>query len=146
MLYIEILRKYDPKVTLGIFRIINDDFVKDFASIELPDKNNTNEISCIPEGEYECEILKNSNRIRYPHISILNVRNRFGIKIHIANFVSQLRGCIACGFKHADLNKDGIIDVTNSRNALNEILSILKNFGFVPGDGKKFKLIIKKSS
>ena len=63
-------------------------------SIELPWKNNTKRISCIPEGKYLLE------KRRYPkhgeQIGIPQVLGREAILIHTANVAQkELQGCIA---------------------------------------------------
>ncbi len=53
---------------------------------------------------------------------VLNVPGRSGIRIHTANYERQLLGCIAPGFKFADLNKDGKIDISESTAAYDALL------------------------
>lgn len=68
------------------------------------------------------------------HYHVQNVPNRSGILFHPANYVFQLQGCTAPGLSHTDLNKDGVIDVTNSRLAMQKMLTVL---------GDRFKLIVQ---
>lgn len=111
--------------TLGILTLYDDhDFpFYEVRSLELPWKNNERRISCIPEGEYE--IVKRFSEKYGNHFHILDVPDRSYILIHNANFVRQLRGCIAVGFSHSDIDGDGLRDVTQSRKtilALNKML------------------------
>ena len=94
-------------------------------TLELPWKHNERLISCIPRGTYECQKVGVSPHIPYQHIWVKNVPGRDGIKIHVANFVSQLRGCIAPGETLADLNKDGMMDTINSRRTLSRLMENL---------------------
>ena len=55
------------------------------------------------------------------------------ILIHNANYVSQLMGCIAVGDAHVDINKDGLVDTTNSVATLKKIMAMLPD---------KFKITI----
>lgn len=96
------------------------------VSIELPYKGNQQNESAIPAGIYELEYLSNSPSFKYPHYWVKDVPGRGAIKIHVANYVQELRGCIAPGRTHKDLNKDGIIDIFESAKALNQIVSIMK--------------------
>ena len=66
---------------------------------------------------------------------IEKVSNRTGIRIHSANFYYQLNGCIALGVTPKDVNKDGQLDVLNSRNTI-------KAFEQFMGKSN-FKLLIK---
>ena len=49
-----------------------------------------------------------------------DVPGRSECKFHTANYVRQLNGCIAPGENFTDINGDGVIDITNSRAALNK--------------------------
>lgn len=44
-------------------------------------------------------------------------RRRVGIRIHPANFARDLLGCVAPGLDVADIDKDGVYDMTQSRKA-----------------------------
>jgi len=121
--------------TIGRLDVVNGD-VELFScmTLELAWNNNLRQISCIPYGEYNCEKKEATAAIPYQHVTVLNVRDRSGIAIHKANYASQLRGCIAVGDKHVDINKDGNLDVTNSSNTFKKLMDILPN---------NFKLTIK---
>lgn len=93
------------------------------VSLELAWKNNAKEISCIPEGTYK--LKKRYSEKHKNHFHVLNVPDREMILIHPANYVRQLQGCIAPGSAHADIDKDGWLDVINSRISLNKILAEL---------------------
>ena len=86
-------------------------------TLELPWKENPSNISCIPVGEYEVE-LTYSPAFKKMLWLIKDVPDREGIRIHTANYVRELRGCIAPGLNKQDIDGDGIIDVTNSKKAL----------------------------
>jgi hypothetical protein len=98
-------------------------------TLERPDKNNQNDVSCIPYGTYDWVKIGATKRIPYTHISILNVPNRLGICIHAANFYNQLEGCIAIGNLLQDINKDDQLDVVNSMNTFEKMMVILPDFG-----------------
>jgi hypothetical protein len=112
----EVILKRDYKgtdCTLGKL-YFGEDFVE---TLELPWKDNEPRVSCIPEGIYEVERTYSPSFKRKLWL-VKNVPNRSGIRIHSANYVSQLLGCIAPGLTRHDLNGDGIVDVTNSVKAL----------------------------
>lgn len=56
---------------------------------------------------------------------ILNVTGRAGLRIHVANFIRQLAGCIAPGFGFSDLNRDGQIDISKSAAAYDMLVDCL---------------------
>lgn len=136
MILVFVIRKeLSQSQTIGALQVMNND-VELFScmTLELAWNNNVRQISCIPYGEYNCEKKEATAAIPYQHVTVLNVRDRSGIAIHKANYASQLRGCIAVGDKHVDMNKDGNLDVTNSSNTFKKLMDILPN---------NFKLIIK---
>lgn len=106
-----------------------------WPTLELPDKNNQVNVSCIPEGEYLFKPLHSKCRIYYPDIwQAKEVKGRTGIQIHVANRTEQLLGCIAPGLSfgymkyqkiHSDLGKA----VFSSASALSEIK---RTIGYVP--------------
>lgn len=136
MISVFVIRKeLSQSQTIGTLEVVNGG-VELFScmTLELAWNNNAKQISCIPYGEYSCEKKEPTAAIPYQHVTVLNVRDRSGIAIHKANYASQLRGCIAVGDKHVDMNKDGNLDVTNSSNTFKKLMEILPN---------NFKLIIK---
>lgn len=91
-----LLRSFsDSSATIGAF-YIHGVYVVD--SLELPWKDNAKGISCIPEGIYEL-VLSYSPRFGRMLYEVKNVPGRRGIRIHSANYTSQLHGCIAPGIR-----------------------------------------------
>jgi len=92
-------------------------------SLELPWLNNETNISCFTAGIYKCV------KIISPHnghcFEVLNVYGRTHIQGHVANFTSDILGCIAFGDGVKDINNDGISDVTNSKNTFRALMAIL---------------------
>jgi len=86
-------------------------------TLELPWKDNKTNISCIPAGTYDVEKTY-SPAFGKDLWLIKNVPDRSGIRIHPANFVRELRGCIAVGLDKADIDNDGVIDLKSSRKAM----------------------------
>lgn len=85
-------------VTPGVL-IYNNEIV--CYTIELPWVDNGPFISCIPTGVYRLKYTHSPSFKKYTY-ELLSVPKRTGIRIHSANIVSQLSGCIApctC-FKH----------------------------------------------
>ena len=125
----------EEKSTLGAFVIYDVAKVWECLSLELPDRDNQPKISCIPEGTYQCKYTF-SNHFQKFFYEVLNVSGRAGIRIHPANFAQkQLLGCIALGKSHTDMDKDGSIDITDSRKTVAEFEKIMKH--------EPFKLIIR---
>lgn len=119
-------RHYQETETLGILVVYkNNKLVYSCSTIELPYKNNERNISCIPEGIYTVKKEKPNSKFNYVHFSILNVPNRSGILIHVANYVKELRGCIAVGRYFIDMNGDNILDINFSNVVMKELANIL---------------------
>ncbi len=107
------------KQTTGVL-FENSQSTSPYKTLELAWNNNTNDISCIPEGRYLCRWTR-SNRLSkikgtdvYTY-EILDVPGRSGIRIHSANFFYSLLGCVSLGDSFADIDKDGERDILNSR-------------------------------
>jgi hypothetical protein len=98
------------------------------ATVEPPWKGNQRRISCIPEGKYTvfrdqrpkrgdcfCVVSHALGVSRLPEVDMA----RDSILVHIANYASELEGCIAPG---TDISAAaGVWMVTNSRKAINQI-------------------------
>lgn len=88
--------------------------------IELPWKENAQNISCIPDGRYELELWFTS-RFKH-HLVVKNVPGRSGILVHAANNAAkELRGCLA-PVTHLTGIGTGIL----SRKALDKLLLIFE--------------------
>jgi hypothetical protein len=111
-----LLRAYKKEATLG--RILNEDGATICETIERPrfyydfenvrdDKStpNINESCCILEGIYQVDWTF-SPRFQRHTFELIDVPGRTGIRIHRANKVDQLEGCIAPVTEIIDMNKD----------------------------------------
>lgn len=116
---LKITRIYQDDCTVGILNY------KGFrcCTLELPDKNNQQDISCIPAGRYQCKKIVSPSL--GDCINIENVLNRTYIRIHSGNYTSQILGCVLVGDSIKDINRDGVLDVANSKNTLNKLMDLL---------------------
>lgn len=110
--------------------------------------------SCIPDGEYEVIRWKRPRGdeaflIRNPDLGVWGSkeeweqnggRGRYLVLIHVANFVSDVVGCVAVGMERACLrnNRTGAIEraAANSGAAMRLLLDVL-------GSEEEHRLIIK---
>lgn len=116
--------KDDGNQTLGYLDVYKDyERVFSCKTLELPDRFNQTNISCIPKGLYTSS-PRWSAKYR-DHYIINNVVNRSLILIHHGNYKHNTRGCILVGDNFADINKDGYLDVTNSKTTMKNLLSFL---------------------
>jgi len=117
---LKIERWYKDDCTLGILTY------KDFrcCTLELPWQDNERNVSCIPAaGAYKG--TKHESPANGSCISINNVVDRTYIQIHSANFIHQLKGCIADGDSIKFLDGNDIPDVSNSKHTLKALLAVL---------------------
>lgn len=129
-----IIRKSTKKQTTGILTASNAGASFACKTVERPWLNNANSISCIPTGTYQVKWTFSPKFMKYTY-QVMNVPNRSGIRIHSANFYSQLQGCIALGDALVDVNKDGELDTINSKKTI----ALFENFM----QKKPFTLILK---
>ena len=103
--------------TLGILEVDGETFY----SLENPWIGNERNISCIPEGEYVCEI-KDSPRWgnRY---HLLDTEPRTHILIHWGNYPKNTQGCILLGLGRRE--DYGNPAVWNSKKAVEKFESLL---------------------
>jgi len=98
-------------------------------TIELPWINNKRNVSCIPPGRYRVEWTESRRFKKYTY-QIMDVPGRSGIRFHVANYARELEGCIGTGMARHDIDKDGAIDVINSKTALNAFELIMNHQPF----------------
>lgn len=122
---IRIFRWYNKDCTIG--RLTFGDF--HCFTLELPDRDNQSNISCIPEGEYNFE-FRISNR-NGPVLELQNVEDRTVVQIHSGNYTSQILGCILVGDSVKHLNNDNIPDVTSSVPTLKKLIKLTGNSGVI---------------
>lgn len=111
--------------TTGKLFIYNDDggLIQVFPTLELPWLNNQKRISCIPIGTYQA--IKHNSPKFGESFWVLNVPDRSEILIHKGNYNYNTLGCILPGLSVADINGDGLPDVTQSAKAMKRLYEIL---------------------
>lgn len=90
-------------------------------TLELPWKDNEQQVSCIPEGEYEFAPhiwTKNKMKTRI----LLDVPNRDGIILHTGNGLRNTKGCPLLGM----ISKAGLV---NSVEATTKAIRLLPEYG-----------------
>ena len=94
MLNLKLQRLYPkPNYIIGKF-YIESDFFSD--TMELPWRDNQENISCIPAGIYPVEMLMSPHFGRMlPHI--LNVPDRTDVMMHNGSFPQDTNGCVLVG-------------------------------------------------
>ena len=112
--------------TLGLLRILNDEGIiieNRIKNLELPDRNNKPFVSRIPAGIYPIKPIIRPNGDWA--LLLENVPNRTAILIHKGNYTRDIQGCILVGLHHIDMDKDGIVDVSNSTDAMKILQSLI---------------------
>ena len=130
---VQLLRESsDNQGTFGVLKTPT----KTFYTIELPWKENRNNISCIPEGIYKV-IWSLSPRLKKYTYEILGVPNRAGIRIHGGNlagdeskgFISHSLGCPLLGKRKGFIK--GQKAVLLSQQAVREFVNIMDKQSFI---------------
>jgi len=118
--------------TLGVFVVTSENGPELVCrTLELPNKQNANNVSRILAGKYLCKYtqsasLKDKDGNPLKTYEITKVPGRAGVRIHSANYFSQLRGCIALGAAHKDLNNDGNLDVIHSGDTVKSFEQLME--------------------
>lgn len=122
----EIVRNADQsKQTLGKLTVYDQQGRNVFScfTMERPWLNNKRRESCIPVGTYKC--IKHVSPKFGACFHVLGVVGRSEILIHKGNYYTDSLGCILPGSGLADLNKDGLQDVTNSKVTVGKLLELM---------------------
>ena len=102
---------------------------------ELPWKDNKNNISCIPAGEYICKLKRRGSNKKLAYF-IEDVPDRKNCLFHVANIPQKdLKGCIGIGEQFEYLGKKQAVLL--SRKGIKEFMDRI-------GEAEIFKLIIKE--
>lgn len=89
-----------------------------------------------PAGVYPL-VLEYSPAFKRDLWEIKEIPGRSECKIHVANYWHQLKGCIAPGLEHKDINGDGVLDVSTSNHTIDK-------FHFVMGGIKQTTITVVK--
>lgn len=115
---------YTPMGTFGRMRVAGN---APLYTLELPWNNNNPGTSCIPIGEYGMVLGMfysgdgPGGKKDYPAYELQNVPGRDLIKVHVANKITQLLGCIAPGLELGCM--DGLWCVQKSQIAFDTFMS-----------------------
>lgn len=106
-------------------------------SQELPWRNNTAQISCIPPGDYDLRWTRSPRLSADKGVDvytweIMNVPGRGGIRIHAGNYagvkLADSKGCPMPCMDWRDLNNDGDLDGAESAKATKLFEAALKRY------------------
>ncbi len=114
---------YADAYTAGALQLIDEraNLLASCVTLELPWLDNRPQVSCIPEGAYQV-VSRESEKFGM-HYHVTRVPEREWILFHPGTYVSQLRGCILPGRAFADLNRDNIPDILDTRATLHRLLA-----------------------
>lgn len=117
-------REYNNLQTLGRLVLFEGSkIILQLYTLELPDLGNQQNISCIPEGEYEVHRIYSPKFGKCFHLQA--VPGRTEILIHKGNYNKDTHGCILIGMGHSDINGDGTMDVIESSLAMEKLQNII---------------------
>jgi hypothetical protein len=84
---LELRRFYKERVTIGDL-VWNNEII--CHTFELTKTN-----GCIPEAIYDLDLYAPTKKIPYLHLGFRHVIARTGIRIHVANYLDEIQGCVA---------------------------------------------------
>jgi len=125
-MYLELKRiEQNDKQTVGHLFVRNNasGVIAIFSTLELPYRKNQRNISSIPVGKYQ--VVKRWSLKYGHHFHILDVVGRSMILIHSGNYYKHTQGCVLIGYYHSDIDKDGLLDVVNSKIAMNALNALI---------------------
>ena len=136
----KICRRYYPNQTKGEFELTDTstgEVLFTCLTLELPDKGNKKNVSCINQGVYN---VVPRYSVKYGnHLHVTDVEGRRFILIHWGNFAGSnnpksghpdVRGCILVGSKYIDIDGDQIDEIVNSKNTFNKLMEVAP-YGFI---------------
>lgn len=110
---------------LGVLEIFeNNQMIFRCYTLELPWKNNSREISCIPTGTYD--VVPRFTKKYKNHFHVLNVPKRSYVLLHHGNFPKNTLGCILCGLEKFDIDGDKIPDVARTVDCMKQMTELIK--------------------
>jgi len=122
MIFLEITRKETGQDgTLGVMTINKRLFC---VTLEPPKRENQQDISCIPTGQYLCRRY-DSDSFGVPCLRVLDVPGRENVSIHYGNRVKDTAGCIIVGTFPGLLHGDRA--VLRSKPILQDLMSEIKD-------------------
>lgn len=121
---VRLIRYYSGlKATLGILKLPVAH--SPIFTLELPWRDNADNISCIPIGIYDVEPYTSE---KFPNVyQIKNVPNRDAILIHVGNYAGDTHGCVLIGKDVDSLTPM----VTNSKGAMELLRNEIGDKGFL---------------
>lgn len=119
-------RTYTDKATYSdAFHVDAGGVINQWKVLELPWKHNQRSISCIPEGSFTVVKEGPTETRPYVYFRVLNVPGRSGILWHPGNYTRQIKGCHLPGMAFLDMDKDGVLDITETTKTLAHLADIL---------------------
>ena len=129
-------RSYNEMETFGTMLIFEGHFeLFRCKCLELPWLKNQQNISCIPEGVYDCEKYSDT---KHPNVFwVKNVPGRDGILLHAGNFATGVKidteGCLLPGVDFIYIDNNSTLDIAGPDIAMKALNYFLPN---------KFKFIV----
>lgn len=119
----------DQNQTMGSCVVLGENNQPLFASLLLTRgwRNNQKNVSCIPKGTYKV-VFEYSNKYKRMLWEVKGVPNRSEVKFHPLNYYFDSEGCNGLGRRPKNLNNDKYLDLTDSRNTINDFHKALEPF------------------
>lgn len=122
----------NQKSFLGSLQVKNKagETIAHFYTMEPPWKDNKRNVSCITPGVYLVlphTSPKFGDCFKVYELDGSEVNGRSEILFHVGNYATNTDGCICPGMGTSDINKDGLMDVVQSRVAMNNLARLIED-------------------
>ncbi len=125
-MHVIIERVYMPEETLSSLYVFNGEFQAfKCKGLEPAWLDNQRGKSCIKEDTYWVVKEATSPGHPYPHFRVEDKHGRKNVLWHGGNYYSDSQACYLPGSSFGDRNKDGVLDVLNSRKTLQTLYDML---------------------
>ena len=94
-----------------------------FSTLELPFRNNEKQKSCILSAFYTVEPRTSPKYGK--HLLVNGTAPRELILMHQGNYPKDTEGCILIGTDFGDIDKDGKLEITSSRQAMRKLVELV---------------------
>jgi len=124
---VELVRFYTPTATWGNL-VVNGKPI--CLTLERPWLGNKKDISCIPEGVYQCErIISPKYKSVY---QVKEVEGRTEILMHTGNLVKNTKGCILFGSTYSEMyESEAVIGSTSAKERFYKEINDIKEFELI---------------
>lgn len=123
-----VMLKRIAETSSGTFGILIIDGLPQLVTIELPWHDNELDISCVPVGNYT--LVRYRSEVHGLTWQIVGVPDRDPILFHVANTLSDIKGCIGVGLSYGRIGM--LFGIRSSRTGMELLRNLLGDADDIP--------------